>query len=212
MRPLFRRFRIPAPLGPLPAVLLALALPLCAAGEVQNGASGDSGDEIVRPEDEPLYPVPEDDAYFQGEAARGVAFKVLITSERYMLRQMRYRERIRREADPVGDADQLQFFQTEADKINFKDWTLTGMIDLRLSPISGQIEHIQYVPGKTPRTWQAAKFFQDDVSRMRFVFPDGAISPRDFLVQYEWRIQREPGLSDEEARERAMEYLKSQVR
>jgi len=214
------RFLRPFSLPPgLFAALLAAILAgsvACAAGGAavteEQTADSATDEASVDPGEEPAFPVPEDDEYFHGEIPKGVAFMVLITQERYMLRQVRYRERIRRESDPAGDADQLQFFQKEADRIDFKDWTLTGTIDLRLSPISGQIEHIQYVPAQTPRTWQAAKFFQDDVSRLRFTFPDGVISPRDFMVQYEWRIEREPGLSDEEARARAMEYLKSQVR
>ena len=111
----------------------------------------------------------------------------------------------------MGDREQMEFFREKHDEIDFKDWLLEGTIRLRLNPLNQQIEHISYVAGETPRTWQASKYFQDDVSRFQYSFPSGHMAIREFRVRYQWRITRRPGLSDDENKQRAIEYLRSQT-
>ncbi|HNJ05994.1 MAG TPA: hypothetical protein PLB73_17165, partial [Leptospiraceae bacterium] len=113
--------------------------------------------------------------------------------------------------DDSGDKEQLNTFQELAARYDFKDWDFQGLLSLRLHPHRGEIEHIEYVLGQNPKTWQASKLFQEDVSRFQFQFPKGQVTLRDFRVRYRWKIQRRPGLTDEEARKRALEFLKAET-
>ena len=163
-------------------------------------------------EDQPQYPEPGDDPYFLAEVKNGVEFRVLITRGNYQVRQVSNRAGIARREDPLGDREQMQFFTEQLEEIDFVNMELKGRIEVRLSPLSGQIEHIAYVNGETPKTWQASKYFQDDVSRFRFYGPSGGAPARRFEVQYLWRIDKRAGLSDEENRRRAVEWLKKETR
>lgn len=201
---------------------LALCAAFCAAmlgTACVSGAPEESGTgEVVdRPagfdvETQPEYPTAGDDPYFFEPSFPGTAFKILITRDTYQIRQMAHDRLFKRKRDVEGDRGQVEFFQEEHDRVDFMTMNLEGVIQIRLNPLSGSIEHISYIPGRTPRTWQASKFFQDDVSRFRFEFLQNAISPREFKVQYQWRITRRPGLSEEEQRRRAIEYLNTQTR
>jgi len=119
---------------------------------------------------------------------------------------------IRRKRDTSGDKYQVETFREYSNKINFKNFIFRGSLVVRLNPHSGDIEFIKFVPGKTPRTWQANKYIRDDLARFTFSFPRRSVVVREFVVRYEWRILRDPDLTDETARERAVEYLKSQIK
>ena len=87
------------------------------------------------------------------------------------------------------------------------------MLRVRLNPQLGTMENIDYPrAGDTPRVYQAAVFFKDDTARMKFAFPMRHVEPREFYVRFEWRIKKQEGLSDEEARQRVIEFLKEQRR
>ncbi len=192
------------------ALLVALNIAACKSGGSGTGGTGESTGEFR--EDQPEYPESGDDAFFFSEGPGQIAFRVLITRGNYQVRQINSRAGISRREDPLGDREQMQFFTTQLQEIDFVNMELTGRIQIRLSPLSGQIEHIAYVNGETPKTWQASKYFQDDVSRFRFYAPSGGLPTRRFEVQYLWRIDKRAGLSDEENRRRAVEWLKKQTR
>lgn len=196
------------------SVLLVVSV-LSAFSACKSGpgtTDGGGGDEGFR-EDQPEFPADGDDPFFFEELpARDTAFRVLIRRGNYEVRQVGLNGQIARREDPLGDKEQMQFFQERLLEIDFVDMKLTGRINIRLSPLSGQIEHIAYVNGETPRTWQASKYFQDDVSRFRFYAPRGGSPARRFEVQYLWRVDKREGISDEENRQRAVEWLKQQTK
>ncbi|MCR9144270.1 MAG: hypothetical protein NXI24_18635 [bacterium] len=194
-------------------LLIVLSLPLASACKSGGGSGTDgSSSDGEFQEDQPQYPETGDDPFFFSETPRQVSFRVLITRGNYQVRQVNFKSGIARREDPVGDREQMEFFTEQLREIDFVDMELTGRIQIRLSPLSGQIEHIAYVNGETPRTWQASKYFQDDVSRFRFYAPSGGLPTRRFEVQYLWRIDKRTGISDEENRKRAVEWLKKQTR
>lgn len=207
----FFRVRI-VPSAVLMASLLLLTAVSCQSGGADSGGGSDSDSSGEFREDQPQFPEPGDDPFFFEEAASQIAFRVLITRGNYQVRQIGSRAGISRREDPLGDREQMQFFTTQLQEIDFVDMLLSGRIQIRLSPLSGQIEHIAYVNGETPRTWQASKYFQDDVSRFRFYAPSGGLPTRRFEAQYLWRIDKRAGISVEENRKRAVEWLKKQTR
>ncbi len=146
----------------------------------------------------------------------GELFRVLITDDGYVVKQMDREEDVLRAEDENGDEEQEKKFREYARTFNFKDWSLEGMIVVKINPETREIAQIEYLPGQTPRTWQASKYFQEDVTRFHLTFPevdDDRPAPiAQYMVRYRWLIKREAGLTDEEAKERARAYLKSQVR
>ncbi|MCB1326543.1 MAG: hypothetical protein H7A21_06370 [Spirochaetales bacterium] len=209
---LFARLLSPGPA--IRSVVLALMFLLAACATSPENTSGDPDNtaEAVYTEDQPRFPTPEDDAFFHEPPMPTELFRVLITEGNYEVRQLAYQDRIERVADPVGDREQMEFFQEKDNEIDFKDWLLEGTLQIRLSPLGGQTEHISYLEGQTPITWQASTYFQDDISRFRYEFPAGVVSPTRFLVRYRWVIRARQGLTAEEQRERAIEYLRAQTR
>lgn len=177
-----------------------------------------TGDDKAKPEDQgfvedqPVEPVPEDDLFFHMPDISGELFRVLITKTNYSVRQYGQTSLIQRYPDSRGDREQLKSYQEIHDEIDFRDWEIEGVLDVRLNPHTGQIEQLQYVPRHNPRTYQAARLFQEDLTRFRFKFPQGVIQPIRFNVRFRWVIKRRPGLTDEEAKLRAIQYLKPQMR
>ncbi len=202
-------------------LILVVSIPLfaagaCRTGPVENGSGGDTGakkkpGETTFRSDQPEYPDEKDDAYFKAEPAGPEVFRVLITRENYSVRQVGSKDVIKRKPDPNGDKEQLGNYSTFNDKYDFKDWTLRGVLSVRINPHNGEIEHAEYVAGKNPRSWQATRFFQEDLSRFNFSFPKNAVLTREFWVTFEWRIKKRPGMSDAEAKQRAVDFLKQQL-
>jgi len=150
------------------------------------------------------------DPFLTAKPEPGEVFRVLITKDGYYVKQVAFEEGIRRKVDATGDDEQLQQFQKFNEKYDFRDFSITGTLRVRLNPVTGDIEKIDFE--QNPVTWQAGQMFQDDVSRFSFEFPQKVVQPTNMRVRYEWRIKRRAGLSDDEAKRRALEFLKSQVR
>ena len=137
------------------------------------------------------------------------AFRVFISRGDYIVKQVQHEEQIRRTEDKNGDREKKQFFQKEHDKINFRDLALEGTLLVELNA-SGQPVNIQYVRGKTPRTWQASKHFIQDIARFRFTFPNREKRLYSFRVRYFWSIAAPVSLSSSTRKKRAIKYLRSQ--
>lgn len=180
------------------ALLLSLAaLAACKGSQVQD-----------RPG--PTTPQSQEDGFFKETSHMNEAYRILILGDTYTVRQLKGAEDLKRKEDPSGDSEQLDRFKELAARYDFKDWEFNGVLMVRLHPHRGEIEHIEFVPGQNPKTWQASKLFQEDLSRFAFQFPKGLVTMREFHVRYRWKIKRRPGLSDEEARVRAIEFLKAE--
>ena len=162
-------------------------------------------------EDQPVEPVKGDDSFFHESNRQGDLFRVLITDTNYSVRQYGQTSSILRSEDSRGDREQLKAYQDVRDTINFRNWSIEGVLDLRLNPHTGRIEQLQY-GDQNPSTFQAAKLFQEDLTRFRFKFPQTVVQPLRFNVRFRWVITRRAGLTDEEAKAEAIKYLKSQTR
>lgn len=158
----------------------------------------------------PSNPQAESDSFFTETSPMNETFKVLILDDSYTVRQVKGTEDLKRKDDPSGDSEQLDRFKELAARYDFKDWEFNGVLMVRLHPHRGEIERIEFVPGQNPKTWQASKLFQEDLSRFAFQFPKGLVTLREFHVRYRWKIKRRAGLSEDEARKRAIEFLKSE--
>lgn len=188
----------------------AIVLPVLQCSSFQNQSQNGqtTSDENL------IFPVESDDPFFHQPIEEDEVFRVLISKELgYQVRQVGAEKTIRRKVDQAADKEYLQMYLDYEEKINFKDMKHNAMLRVRLNPQLGKLENIDYPRGSDlPKAYQAAIFFKDDVARMKFTFPQGVVEPRSFYIRFEWRIKKEEGLTEEEAREKVIEFLKSEKR
>jgi len=160
--------------------------------------------------DQPLYPVANDDAFFRFKPAKEEVYRVLISRENYQVRQVAEKDGIKKRRDVEGDQAAMEVFSKFHDRYAFKDWIMTATLRVRLNPQTGNLENLEFVSTENPTTWQFGKLVQNDFARYRFDHP-GQVKTRNFRVRYELRIKRSAGMTDEEARERALEFLRGEL-
>jgi len=165
-------------------------------------------------EEQPKYPTEGDDPFFLNQEGKvpNEAFRVLITKNNYRVRQIQFETNIERVKDINGDKEQLNSYKQIYDQINFKDWEFDGIITVYLNPQTSNIEKIQYYSRYIPKMKQAVELFIQDISRYKFKYLTDATYPKEFNVRILWRIKKDPNLTEEQAKERAIEYLKKYVR
>ncbi|GIX43080.1 MAG: hypothetical protein KatS3mg129_2813 [Leptospiraceae bacterium] len=202
-------------------IILLLLFLYCKTGEHQIIEETKS-DENIEPiiieeqfqEEQPKYPVENDDPYFLNldDKLHDEAFRVLITKNNYQLRQIQYEEYIERVKDIIGDKEQLNYYKQIYEQINFKDWEFEGVIQIQLNPQTSNIEKLQYHPRYIPKMKQAVELFIQDISRYKFKYLKDLTYPKEFTIRVLWRIKKDPNLTEDQAKERAIEYLKKYVR
>lgn len=163
-------------------------------------------------EDQPVYPVDTDDPFFFKDGLSSEAFRVLITRDNYQIRQISYQEDIEILKDIEGDKVQLKYYNEYYELMSFKDWEFEGILQLRLNPQTANIEKIHYHSNYIPRTKQALELFLQDVSRYKFRYLTEKMNPDTFLIRILWRIEKDPNLTEEEAKQRAIELLKKRIK
>mgnify|MGYP001382158722 CR=1 FL=1 len=156
------------------------------------------------------FPTAADDDYFKQETAEDEVFRILITENEYILRQVAAEDHIYAQPSPLARKENHKLFREYDDKWDFMDFTHQGLLRVKLNPQTGMIENVDYEGGKAPRAWQASIMFRDDLMRYKFGFKSGIVQPREFKVRYEWRINKDPNLTPEEAKEKAREFLLDQ--
>jgi hypothetical protein len=105
-------------------------------------------------------------------------FRVLITSERYEVVQLKHMETIEREKDPGGDS----YICDEIKKYNKIEETREGMIKIWLYPESGRLMKIR--PEKPTYLIEIDKLMNDDIQRWSFKFPQTHIEPKQLIIKY----------------------------
>ncbi len=168
--------------------------------------------ESVFSSEQPLFPERGDDPFFFQKVQDDEVFRVLVTKTNYQVRQVAAKDLIRRPLDPEKDLEKLKEFQGFQERYNFADQTLSAMLSVRLNPHSGKIQNLEFVPTHNPQSWQVGRLMQHDLKRYQFRFPTGQVKLHSFRIQFMFRISRDPGLSEAEARRKAVEFLQSERR
>ncbi len=181
------------------------------SNQIQNESEVNNKKKISL-EEQPIYPVDIDDPYFFKEGLTEEAFRVLITKDKYQIRQISYTEDIEKIQDVEGDKVQLKYYNEFHELMNFKDWEFEGILQLRLNPQTANIEKIHYYANYIPRTKQALELFLQDVSRYKFRYLTDKMYPDTFLIRVLWRIEKDPTITEEEAKQRAIELLKKRIK
>lgn len=105
-------------------------------------------------------------------------FRVFITSDKYIVVQMKFKGSIQRAEDAGGDSyicDEVKKY----DKINE---TREGLWKIWLYPDKGNLQKIR--PQKSIYLIEIDKLINEDIQRWGFTFPQKSINPTQFFIRY----------------------------
>ncbi|MEM7183529.1 MAG: hypothetical protein AAF518_21655 [Spirochaetota bacterium] len=103
----------------------------------------------------------DDPEFFRAKSKdRLEAFRVIISSDSYKLRQIRFTDHFKRTPDKGGD-DLMKEEIKQYDLTNYKD---DGTVDIKLSPYTGKLENVKFYT-RVPRINQIANIIQNDATR-----------------------------------------------
>jgi len=118
-------------------------------------------------------------------------FKILITSESYIVSQVNNPETIKRQDDPGGD----KYICDEIKKFDIMNEAFEGVFSVDLYPdLPGRIMKIR--PKQLFRLMELQKLITDDVQRWNFDFPKKVVIPNKMEIRY--RIVLRKKLTDDE--------------
>lgn len=129
-------------------------------------------------------------------------FRVLFTSEKYVVSQMRLESVIQRKADPGGDRYMMEEL-SKYDKINE---AREGLLKVWLYPDSGRIMKIR--PQQPIYLLEIDKLLTEDLQRWTFEFPKNYVTPTVFKVRY--RVVLRKKQSDEDIMKEIREKMKEE--
>ncbi len=140
----------------------------------------DAGDKIVL----------ENREFLEYDKKTQDTFRVLLTSDHYVVSQLNYRKNIKRIKDPGGDS----YITDEIKKLNKINEVREGLITLWLYPDSGHIMKVR--PQKPTYILEVDRLLTEDIQRWNFKFPKTVIHPTRFNVRY--RVILRKTISDED--------------
>lgn len=138
--------------------------------------------------------------FLDGKDAEGEVFRVLVTSEKYEVVQLRYLDTIKRVDDPGGD----KFICEELKKYDKIDEVREGRVSVWLFPDSGSVMKIR--PVKLTYLVELDNIIVEDLQRWSFTFPKNVVEPTKFQVVYRFVLRKK--LSDEEIMDEVREMIK----
>ncbi len=131
-----------------------------------------------------------------------VTYKVLITSDKYLISQTKFEDTLIREVDDEGDkfiCDKLK----ELDKINEKR---DATISLNLFPDTGKLKKIR--PKSLTYLMEIDNLIVEDVKRWDLKFPEGTVGPN--IINIKYRVILRKKLSDEEIMKEVREKVREE--
>ncbi|HPA70972.1 MAG TPA: hypothetical protein PKY31_01805 [Spirochaetota bacterium] len=143
--------------------------------------------------------VDDNEKFLQAEKGDGELFRVLYTSDRYVVKQMWGADSIKRSADPGGDT----YMCNELKKHDKFNETRESVMSVWLYPDSGSLMKIR---PKTPTfLFEIDRTLLEDVQRWSFKFPKKFVTPTRFEIKY--RVVLRKTLSDQEIMKELREKL-----
>lgn len=155
------------------------------------------GEEIIDENGEVVPNHKKEEPYFQPKGRHYKEyFRVVLSSEKYKVRQIRGSKYFKRKPDLEGD----KLIQEELNRFNIVNFKDEGILDVSLNANTGGIEIINF-EGKVPRINEIAKLIQNDV--MRWTFEHKMIDEKAQITRFRvyYRIILQQKLTREEVRE-----------
>lgn len=132
----------------------------------------------------------ENNEFLQVDSNAEEVFRVLLTSNKYIVSQMKYDDSIDRAKDPGGD----RYMTEEMKKFDKLNEAHEGVLTIWLYPDSGQIMKIR--PKKLIYLTEIHQLITDDIQRWSFQFPKKIVYPTKLDIKYRVVIQKKQ--TDEE--------------
>ncbi|MFW5808588.1 MAG: hypothetical protein ACOCWH_06015 [Spirochaetota bacterium] len=143
----------------------------------------------------PVDPVAEANEAFLSQS-NGDTFRVVMMSDRYIVRQKKYEENLSRIADESGD----QYFMERLNKMNVINAAREGEIRVWVYPDSGRLMKVRFM--ESTYIEEVDKLIIDDIQRWTLDYKRG-VYPLKFNVRYLVVLQKK--MSDTEIRQHMRE-------
>ncbi len=127
-------------------------------------------------------------------------FRVLLTSDNYIVSQMKYTSTLSRTPDTGGD----KYMCSEVKKLDKINEVREGLLSLWLYPDSGRIMKIR--TQQSTYLLEVDKLLSEDIQRWNFTFPKKIVEPTRFDIKY--RVILRKTLSDAEIIREVREKMK----
>ncbi|MCB1179324.1 MAG: hypothetical protein KDK36_17215 [Leptospiraceae bacterium] len=117
---------------------------------------------------------------FREKSTNGMeAFRVIMSSDSYLVRQIRHSSTMRRKPDNGGDKLMMEEI-SKFDKLSFVD---DGLVIVKLNSKTGKLENVNFHK-RIPKIADLAKIIQNDATRWAFEHKNEEPDVKSFLVTY----------------------------
>lgn len=142
----------------------------------------------------------ENKDFLTPDAEAEETFRVLLTSDNYVVSQMKYDDVIKRADDPGGD----KYMCKELKKFDKIDVAREGVLSIWLYPDSGNIMKVR--PQKPTYILEIDQIINEDIQRWTFEFPKKYIEPTKLDIKY--RVVLRKRQSDDEIIKEVQEKMR----
>jgi len=132
----------------------------------------------------------DNNKFITASSGDGETFRVLISSDSYIINQLKYSKYIKRKKDPGGDS----FMRGEMKKYDKINEARESVIRIWLYPDTGRIMKVR--PQKPTFLMEIDQLLAEDIQRWGFEFPKNIVEPTRLDIRY--RIVLRKKLTDEE--------------
>lgn len=156
------------------------------------------GEEILDEKGNPVTNHKGEHPYFQEPSTDALEyFRVVVSSDRYSVRQIRGSRYIQRKPDPGGD----ELIQEEISNYNITNLADEGILYLGLNGNTGGIEVVNF-DRRVPRINDIAKIIQNDVMRWNFLHELRDDKPQITRLKVFYRIELKKTMTREQIKEK----------
>lgn len=138
------------------------------------------------------------EAFFARPVEAEEVFRVFVTSDGYVRRQIAHTETVSVKEDTGGD----QSISDEFRKFDMVNSLQEGQIRVELYPTTGKFYRVRQ--SKPSIMKETDKIMSDDITRWQFVFAKNEIQPKDFRISYQVLLRKKI------TREQALKILSEQ--
>ncbi len=135
----------------------------------------------VQKEDEEVNP---NRLFLKKDPQAEEVFRVFLSSDEYVVSQMRYDSTIMRKEDPGGD----RFITEELSKFDKINETREGVIKVWLYPDTGRLMKVR--PLELTYLVEIDNLIVEDIQRWNFTFPKRVVVPSHFKIRYRVMLQK----------------------
>lgn len=138
------------------------------------------------------------EAFFARPVEHEELFRVFVTSDGYVRKQLAHHDNVSVKEDPSGD----QAIADEFRKFDMVNSLQEGQIRVELYPNTGKFYRIRQTKPSIMK--ETDKIMSDDLTRWQFVFAKNEIQPKDFRISYQVLLRKKI------TREQALKILSEQ--